>query len=58
MVSVEMVIVTGRMNVLRGPGMCGVFQYSLILHSEIDKNIEQMTNLRKDKMVVDKKLRM
>lgn len=29
----------------------------LIVHSEIDKNIEHMTNLRKDKMVVDKELR-
>lgn len=28
-----------------------------MLYSEIDKNIEQMTNLRKDKMMVDKKLR-
>lgn len=36
---------------------CVVFHYYLMLYSEIDKNIEQMTNLRKDKMVVDKKLR-
>lgn len=36
---------------------CGVFHYCLMLYSEIDKNIEQMTNLRKDKMMVDKKLR-
>lgn len=53
-----MVIVDETNEFIKGPVMCGVFQYSLILHSEIDKNIEQMTNLRKDKMVVDKKLRM
>lgn len=33
------------------------FFFNIILFSEIDKNIDHMTNLRKDKWVVEGKLR-
>ena len=41
----------------KGHSNSQVIQYHLILCSEIDKNIDHMTNLRKDKWVVEGKLR-